>query len=68
MGSYRPRLRRRAGYSASSRSGISSSRNGWLSTCGSDDHGSLTGYRLGCETTSEEAYQDLLSRVPGHPH
>jgi hypothetical protein len=33
-------------------------------TGGSDDHGSLTGYRLGGETTSGEAYQDLLSRVP----
>ena len=35
-----------------------------VATGGSDDHGSLTGYRLGCETTSGEAYQDLLSRVP----
>jgi predicted metal-dependent phosphoesterase TrpH len=34
-------------------------------TGGSDDHGSLTDYRLGGETTSGEAYQDLLSRVPG---
>jgi len=33
-------------------------------TGGSDDHGSLTGYRLGGETTSGKAYQDLLSRVP----
>ena len=33
-------------------------------TGGSDDHGSLTGYRLGGETTSGEAYQDLLSLVP----
>jgi len=33
-------------------------------TGGSDDHGSLTDYRLGSETTSAEAYQDLLSRVP----
>ena len=33
-------------------------------TGGSDDHGSLTDYRLGSETTSGEAYQDLLSRVP----
>jgi len=33
-------------------------------TGGSDDHGSLTDYRLGGETTSAEAYQDLLSRVP----
>jgi predicted metal-dependent phosphoesterase TrpH len=40
---------------------------GLAATGGSDDHGSLTGYRLGCETTSAEAYQDLLSRVPGHP-
>ena len=36
-------------------------------TGGSDDHGSLTGYRLGGETTSAEAYQDLLSRVPANP-
>ena len=33
-------------------------------TGGSDDHGSLTSYRLGGETTSGKAYQDLLSRVP----
>jgi predicted metal-dependent phosphoesterase TrpH len=33
-------------------------------TGGSDDHGSLTGYRLGCETTPAEAYRDLLSRAP----
>ena len=38
-----------------------------VATGGSDDHGSLTGFRLGCETTSAAAYQDLLSRVPGHP-
>ena len=38
-----------------------------VATGGSDDHGSLTGYRLGCETTPAEAYQDLLSRVPGSP-
>jgi len=35
-----------------------------VTTGGSDDHGSLTDYRLGVETTSGEAYQDLLSRVP----
>ena len=40
---------------------------GLVATGGSDDHGSLTGYRLGCETTSAGAYQDLLSRVPGSP-
>jgi predicted metal-dependent phosphoesterase TrpH len=40
---------------------------GLVATGGSDDHGSLTGYRLGGETTSAGAYQDLLSRVPGSP-
>jgi predicted metal-dependent phosphoesterase TrpH len=40
---------------------------GLAATGGSDDHGSLTGYRLGGETTSAGAYQDLLSRVPGNP-
>ena len=38
-----------------------------VATGGSDDHGSLTDYRLGCETTSAGAYHDLLSRVPGSP-
>ena len=38
-----------------------------VTTGGSDDHGSLTDYRLGGETTSGEAYQDLLSRVPANP-
>ena len=33
-------------------------------TGGSDDHGSLTDYRLGAETTSGEAYQNLLGRAP----
>ena len=32
---------------------------------GSDDHGSLTGYRIGCETTAPEAYERLLSRTSG---
>jgi hypothetical protein len=38
-----------------------------VATGGSDDHGSLTDYRLGCETTSGEAYHDLLGRAPGSP-
>ena len=38
-----------------------------VTTGGSDDHGSLTDYRLGCETTPADAYQDLLSRAPRHP-
>jgi predicted metal-dependent phosphoesterase TrpH len=32
---------------------------------GSDDHGSLTGYRIGCETTAPEAYERLRSLAPG---
>ena len=35
-----------------------------VATGGSDDHGSLTDHRLGCETTSGQAYQDLLGRAP----
>ena len=38
---------------------------GLVATGGSDDHGSLTGHRLGCETTAAEAYQALLARAPG---
>jgi len=36
---------------------------GLLATGGSDDHGSLTDYRLGCETTPQDAYQTLISRA-----
>jgi 3',5'-nucleoside bisphosphate phosphatase len=36
-----------------------------VATGGSDDHGSLTGHRLGAETTDAEAYQALLARAPG---
>ncbi len=32
-----------------------------VATGGSDDHGSLTGYRLGAETTTAEAYEALVS-------
>ena len=37
-------------------------------TGGSDDHGSLTGYRIGAETTTQEAYERLMSqaRPTGH--
>jgi predicted metal-dependent phosphoesterase TrpH len=35
---------------------------GLLTTGGSDDHGSLTGHRLGAETTSPEAFGQLMSR------
>ena len=38
---------------------------GLVATGGSDDHGSLTGHRIGCETIQAEAYQALLARIPG---
>ncbi len=34
-------------------------------TGASDDHGELTGHRLGAETTSEEAYSSLLAQAAG---
>src|SRR5690348_13130739 len=37
-----------------------------VATGGSDDHGALTGHRLGAETTSADAYEALVSRArPG---
>jgi len=38
---------------------------GLVATGGSDDHGSLTGHRIGVETTDAGAYQALLERLPG---
>ena len=38
---------------------------GLVATGGSDDHGSLTGHRIGCETVSADAYQALISRATG---
>ena len=38
---------------------------GLLATGGSDDHGSLTGYRIGCETAAADVYQALISRATG---
>ena len=38
---------------------------GLAASGGSDDHGSLTGHRLGCETVSPEAYEQLMSGVGG---
>jgi predicted metal-dependent phosphoesterase TrpH len=41
---------------------------GLVATGGSDDHGSLTGHRIGCETTPAGAYQTLLAQATGaHP-
>jgi predicted metal-dependent phosphoesterase TrpH len=36
---------------------------GLVATGGSDDHGTLTGHRIGCETTDAGAYQALISRA-----
>ena len=38
-----------------------------VATGGSDDHGSLTGHRIGAETTGADAYQALLSRAASGP-
>jgi predicted metal-dependent phosphoesterase TrpH len=39
---------------------------GLVATGGSDDHGSLTGYRIGCETVGAGAYQALISLATGY--
>jgi hypothetical protein len=36
---------------------------GLVATGGSDDHGSLTGHRIGCETVGADAYQALIFRA-----
>ncbi len=36
---------------------------GLVATGGSDDHGSLTGHRIGCETVGADAYQALISQA-----
>jgi len=39
-----------------------------VATGGSDDHGRLTGHRIGCETTEADAYRRLVSQATGaHP-
>jgi predicted metal-dependent phosphoesterase TrpH len=38
---------------------------GLVSSGGSDDHGSLTGHRLGCETIAPGEYERLMSRATG---
>lgn len=38
---------------------------GLLAVGSSDDHGSLTGHRIGCETTSPVAYERLVSLATG---
>jgi predicted metal-dependent phosphoesterase TrpH len=36
---------------------------GLVTTGGSDDHGGLTGYRIGAELTAAEAYEQLMARA-----
>jgi len=38
---------------------------GLLALGSSDDHGSLTGHRIGCETTSQEVYERLVALANG---
>jgi 3',5'-nucleoside bisphosphate phosphatase len=38
---------------------------GLVPSGGSDDHGELTGYRIGCETTAADDYQRLLAHATG---
>ncbi len=38
---------------------------GLVASGGSDDHGSLTGYRIGCETIADDQYQRLLAQASG---
>jgi 3',5'-nucleoside bisphosphate phosphatase len=38
---------------------------GLVASGGSDDHGALTGFRIGCETIAPEEYQRLLSQATG---
>jgi 3',5'-nucleoside bisphosphate phosphatase len=38
---------------------------GLVASAGSDDHGELTGYRIGCETTAADQYQRLVAQATG---
>lgn len=38
---------------------------GLVASGGSDDHGELTGYRIGCETIAADEYQRLLGQATG---
>jgi 3',5'-nucleoside bisphosphate phosphatase len=38
---------------------------GLVASGGSDDHGELTGYRIGCETTAADQYERLVAQATG---
>jgi 3',5'-nucleoside bisphosphate phosphatase len=40
---------------------------GLIQTGGSDDHGQLTGDRIGCESTGRDAFDSLVERASGTP-
>jgi predicted metal-dependent phosphoesterase TrpH len=40
---------------------------GLVATGGSDDHGALTGYRIGAESTPPEAWRRLAAQASGTP-
>jgi hypothetical protein len=40
-------------------------RLGVLASGGSDDHGGLTGYRIGCDTIAPQAYERLVMQATG---
>ena len=40
-------------------------RLGLVASGGSDDHGELTGYRIGCETTEPGQYETLIAQATG---
>ncbi len=48
-----------------SRVGALAGELGLVATGGSDDHGALTGYRIGAETTPPEAWERLASQASG---
>jgi hypothetical protein len=41
------------------------SQLGLVASGGSDDHGQLTGYRIGCDTIAPQAYERLVSLASG---
>ncbi|HLH58635.1 MAG TPA: PHP domain-containing protein [Streptosporangiaceae bacterium] len=49
------------------RVGVLAAELGLVATGGSDDHGALTGYRIGCEATPPEAFERLAAQASGRP-
>ncbi len=45
--------------------GALAARLGLVASGGSDDHGELTGYRIGCDTIAPQAYERLVMQATG---